>query len=238
MPRPSAPLNYQAGATPTRPSAPLIEIDRDAPSEDQLREIMGAVGKILGGWTLRAIPEEDQAHSWAYLDGENGATIVGGVGRWGIGPGRIEIRGEWPRSDEFRCVEYAPYYTDVPKITVALSRGPESIAGDIERRFLPEYLPAFEKQREALEAGDTREHHQDAVTRRLAAIIGAERLHRGYHGNEVKAPADYFTGHDTAARALDSCEIHADGEAEIKLRCNEATAAAILRLLIEPADAG
>jgi len=234
MPRPAfsvAERSYPAAkeSTPT----PAIPINRDGTIEEQLREIMAGVASLLGEWRLRPIDEESR-NSWAYIDGPDGAAICGGVGRWGIGPGRIEISGEWPKSGQYRCDQYSPH--GFTRITVSLSRSAESIANDIERRFLAEYLAEYAKQLENRARGDNRQNHQNAVTRRLAAIIGAKRLNRGYHGEE-HVPADHFTGHDTAAPLLDSCDVDLDGEATIKIRyCSEVMAAAILRLLLKGGD--
>ncbi len=216
------------------PPAPAVPIDRDADHAAQLVEIMRAAGGILGGWTLRAADPNSHNKNWCYLDRPDGASICGAVDRWGVGPGRVEFTGGWPKSEIFDRATYSPYHSEksnYSSITVALSRSAEAIAGEIERRFLPGYLDEYAKRCEMRDEGDARARKQDAITRRLAAVIGASRCHR-YHHSSQNAAADYFSGHDTAASGLRGCEIHLDEDVVMELQTDEATAAGILRLLM------
>ena len=60
----------------------------------------------------------------------------------------------------------------VPSITVAISRGPEAIAKDIAKRFLPEYLRVFALVEEKVAADSAYEAKIAANLQRLADVAG------------------------------------------------------------------
>lgn len=71
--------------------------------------------------------------------------------------GRIRINAKWPDSCDAngQLKSFTPYFFSYgpnpiksPAITCAMSRGATAIAKDIECRFLPKYLPLYEKQAE------------------------------------------------------------------------------------------
>lgn len=84
------------------------------------------------------------------------------------GKGRVAISGDYP-PDAYR----QGLLRDAPKaITVALSRGPEKIAAEVQRRVLPDYLDRFEKVKNQVDA-----QHKLAETNRAAARHIAKALH-------------------------------------------------------------
>jgi hypothetical protein len=60
----------------------------------------------------------------------------------------------------------------VPSITVAISRGPEAIAKDIAKRFLPEYLRIFALAEEKVATDAAYEAKIETNLQRLAAMAG------------------------------------------------------------------
>jgi hypothetical protein len=229
MPAPMAP-RIHGQPLPAELARPPAKIDRDATPDAQLRQIMSAVGEMLGGWTLRPRDDDDQS-GWSRLDGPGGAEICGGVGRWGIGPGRVEFTGGWPTSEEdgYRYGPYRGEASSYKSITVALSRSAESIANDIERRFLPGYLAEYEKRLADCGQRDEELREQNRVTRELAALVGADPLSQGGRSDTNGKPRDHFWG--GTGSDLRKVEVCQSGGVRIEVDTNEETAAAILRLL-------
>jgi hypothetical protein len=229
MPAPMAPLIH-GQPLPAEPTHPPAVIDRDAKPEEQLRQIMAAVGKMLDGWTLRPKDEESRA-GWHYLDGPGGAAIAAGVGRWGIGPGRVEFSGEWPQSD-VDGYRYGPYHGErsgYSSITVALSRSAEAIANDIERRFLPGYLAEYEKRLNDCGERDVELREQNRITHRLADLMGVEALYQCGRSDTNGKLADHLYG--GGGSGLNKVEVTQAGSVGLKIDTSENTAAALLRLL-------
>jgi hypothetical protein len=106
--------------------------------------------------------------------------------------GRLVITGRFPSSDSGIFV---PLYADRPRITVRANRPPKDIAGEIERRFLPEYLPLY-REMWMLCVG----YRQAEMQRRehlalLAEAAGSEVLHDsvrwyGEHGGRIEVRHD------------------------------------------------
>jgi hypothetical protein len=229
MPRPA--ITDQAERPTTRPSAPAIEIDRDAKPEAQLGQIVRALAQLIPGWQYQPADGDSAWRSWGQLTRADGAGIYFYQQR-----DRIEIAGDWPRSESYGIFSPSGYQgTRYSRITVALKRSAEAIAAEMERRFLPGYLEEYAKKVTERDEYDQKTQVQTEITKRLAAIVDAEYRSgcNPYRPGEV---ADTFYGPTNCA--LRKCVVQYDGEADLEIRCDEATAAAILRLLIEPADAG
>ena len=69
---------------------------------------------------------------------------------------------------------HLPFGTEHPRITVAVSRGAEAIAKDIERRFLPQYLPLFEQNMQAKADDEEFRRKETAARDSLAEALDGE----------------------------------------------------------------
>lgn len=122
------------------------------------------IGLMLGWQYKQPAPNESQR--WATLVGPDGASIS--VSQVWNQKGRLQISCHFPGGNwgaEKR-----------PIISVSISKRPEDIARDIERRLLPAYLPLYQKAVERLRAEEEREAADLALAARLAAILGVEPL--------------------------------------------------------------
>jgi hypothetical protein len=120
---------------------------RSKPAHRFAREIADAMGPQ---WTYDA---EDVTNSrCAHLDGPNAGRIRIILDPWYDDPEmtrrdyRIEVIGCYAR---FLRDDVRPHEHEAPRITCAPSRGAETIASDIERRFLPDYWPALDETHNA-----------------------------------------------------------------------------------------
>lgn len=100
---------------------------------------------------------------------ENGARIF--IRTDGDGD-RLRVTGEYPG-------DHLPWGTDKPYITIAARRGADAIAKNIQRRFLPQYLPMFEKNMVMKVADERFQAQEEAAHESLREILGADRVFDG-----------------------------------------------------------
>ena len=100
------------------------------------------------------------------FEGEQGEIVIVN-GTWKIG--RVTIRGDFPRDN--RGHYFGPGYGDQKfEVTVSGERSIESVARDIERRLLREFLPAWtEAEKQRLESASW---HQKALAQARDLAIG------------------------------------------------------------------
>jgi hypothetical protein len=142
------------------------------------------VAEALGPqWQLS--DEQPEYNDDIHLDGPAGSGIYLS-NRW-IDDGRLKVGPRWPESCHIngQLTDFRPYFssygpnpTESPRITCALSRGGAAIAGDIQRRFLPEYFPFY-----------------DAMVQRktLALIEGANRRELMHQLNQAAGGAGHIS---------------------------------------------
>lgn len=141
-------------------------------AEEQMQTLAARVASCLDGWTydFEASHEEPGVKGYrrplwqAKLHGGNGGKL--GIS---LSDGRVKVSGYYSHA------KGAPY--GLPKsapnpITIAEKRGPEMIAREIKRRFLPAYLEALaeagaEKAKTEAYASGT-----DATAKRVADAFG------------------------------------------------------------------
>lgn len=89
---------------------------------------------------------------------------------------RLEIGGDWGKLYDF--LPYRDYNERQRwgKITVSASRSPEAIASEINRRLLPVIIPAWETAAQKQKQYQERQRLQQALTQKLADILGETRL--------------------------------------------------------------
>lgn len=98
--------------------------------------------------------------------------------------GKLSFKGYYPR-DEHQDV----YGIEHHSITVSVSRGPQAIAKDIERRLLPKYAASLKEFQAKVEEGNRRRAARDELTAELA-----RRLPRGHSSTQGSSSYDvaYF----------------------------------------------
>lgn len=90
---------------------------------------------------------------------------------------RFEVLPSWPRGSGGKY--YSPYATSACSITVAATASPKRLASEIERRFLPRYLPAYENGVRAMEVDRLSEDSRDTRAAVVAAVWGVRVFRHG-----------------------------------------------------------
>lgn len=123
---------------------------------------------LLGpDWTEAKVAGE---HTWQrclIINGPDGARMRLAIIQESRKPARVAVDGFHPEG--WAGLGSGPKWTC---ITVALDRGPESIAREITRRFIPGYLSAFRDQAERVQRHNAFEAGRVAAATRVARILG------------------------------------------------------------------
>jgi hypothetical protein len=147
------------------------------------------------------------------------------------GKNRVTISGIWPRRNPGEQVTPSSLCTDeqAPVITISLSKTPEEIARDIERRFLPLYLPLWEKcsvKGQELNAAEAKEL---SVKEEYGAALGIEL------SNDSKRPGNHINLNVKLAGGAyfwSSAYVSSDGSLSFDVRnVPKETALKIIKLL-------
>lgn len=106
----------------------------------EFKEKVGQIGAILE-MSVEFPSDADMSwHRWAYLkNGDRSIRISNGSG---VDENKFHISGDFPRTIKG---EPGFYGNSQSSINVSVSKTPEQIAKDIERRLLPVYLPELGK---------------------------------------------------------------------------------------------
>jgi hypothetical protein len=149
-----------------------------------------AVAEHLDGWTATNTEYGHGAYL-AHTDGRQRLLVR--LGGWKL-DGRAEIRGSYPASD---------LRPAVVKITVAVGRRPEHVAGQIQRRLLPRYAEQLNRVLAHVAERQAAADQRTATENELIAILPT--LHRTNHGPDELAWSP-------PGRAYGSVKLHHDGE--------------------------
>lgn len=128
-----------------------------------------AVGAILG-MVVEFYPDEDMRwYRWAILtkDAQKIRISNGTNGE----EHKLHISGDFPRTIKGESVFYG---ISQSAINVSESKTPEQIARDLERRFLPVYLPELEKTVERVKETNIYYQKREANIEKLAKYFGVE----------------------------------------------------------------
>ena len=158
-------------------------------ARQQLNSLALGIASHLDGWEAQPIEE---GNNRAHITHETGATFGLTVDAYGNRE-RVEVYGIYPnyppRETGYGSRGYPLSGVDTPRITCALSRGPEAIARDIERRFLDSFIKCYELAVERIAADEEYLNDEEAAVSRLADILGVG-LTRGevrYNCNDIGA---------------------------------------------------
>lgn len=138
----------------------------------RLNELAQGIASHLDGWEAQPFEENNNR---AHITHETGATFGITIDAYGK-KDRVEVYGIYPhypyRKNGNANRGYPLSGVDTPRITCALSRGPEAIAKDIERRFLNKYIRCYELAVERIAQDEEYQNDQEACISRLADILG------------------------------------------------------------------
>jgi hypothetical protein len=140
---------------------PLNETEKE-----QLAAAIASHLKTRGPWRVTRVSPNP------YLVSDQGPGLWLSFGGYSQ-KGRISVHVLWPENHKGQ--RPFPYFNpgeSAPSITVADTKSAEAIAKDIERRFLPEMLPLWDKQSEHLVNESHAAHTREANMYRLAEAIG------------------------------------------------------------------
>jgi hypothetical protein len=194
-------------------------------TEREKDQTIAAVAAALGAdWRVRPAADTGIATRTILHAAGYGCTF-----HWSMYPaGRIEIGGVYPvTADGKHLYPSQVYGTATPGITVSTTRTSKAIAAEITRRFLPAYLPVYDKLAE-------RAAGADAYTVQTAATLA--QLQAGVPGSRAGSRDHSATLYLYDNRAY---SVTAQGK-DVRIEafsCPADVAIAVLRLLTKPAPA-
>jgi hypothetical protein len=147
-----------------------------------IRDIAPAIAQALGG-SIKPKHPSDEYGGYAYVPRDEAVIMLpenvvpGGSFsiEWDyIGRGqRLVVRGEWPRKNGITCATPRLYgLGDSPKITLSPERSIAALVGDIQRRFLPAYVPLYQELVKRVEIEQRNENAQRAAAEKLYQLLG------------------------------------------------------------------
>ena len=134
----------------------------------EFKDKVNQVGNILK-MSVQFPSEEDMRwHKWAYLTKDSQSIRISN-GSYQK-ENKLHIAGDFPKSTKGE----SSHYGEPISINVSVSKTPEQIARDIEKRLLPVYLPELEKA--VNQTNSTNIYHQkrEANIRKMAEYFGVE----------------------------------------------------------------
>ncbi len=129
--------------------------------------------------------------------------------------GRLHVSCSWPINDSGQ--ENRPYFSSyatppesAPEAGISATKTPKQIAADIERRFLPAFLPLWDKQLAQNQQWAAVHQAQHAGAARLAQLIGAEV--RTDNRDSTKHVVRFPYVEDGPTRGVDDIDVSASNE--------------------------
>lgn len=180
-------------------------------------QVAQEVAKHMPGWVARG-NDAESPYVAAIVRSTDGATIKVYVDTAGK---RADLRTDWPRYADGASY-HPPEYL---KASVSTKRSGEAIAGEIERRLLPQYLPMYAKALDEVRDGDLRAKAADDCRKRLAKLTGGD----------VRGDTVYTHLHD-----VDTLRVMANKTPSVQIRLygiDELTAIRILTILKQRQEA-
>jgi hypothetical protein len=159
-------------------------------TDNQAVDFARAVAEHLDGWTATET-EYDHGAYLVHPDGQQRLLVR--LGGWKL-DGRAEIRGSYPASD---------LRPTVVKITVAVDRRPEHVAGQIRRRLLPRYAEQLSQVTAHMAERQAAAAKRTATENELISILPT--LHRSTYGPDRLSWSP-------PGRAYGSVTLHHDGD--------------------------
>jgi len=150
--------------------------------KEQLRDIAPTVARLLGeGWSVRTKEPVvgDGLPNYVELQGPDGAELSVSAGYSYDKTGSITAH--FPDRENGYQFWSLPYKVSRPSINVNIARGAKAVAGEIQRRILPDYLPLLAACNEARKQHQFHVASAHAAASQVAGVI--EAPFRGDNGS-------------------------------------------------------
>lgn len=203
---------------------------RDLYHDRRKRALLNAARGIasrLDGWSLRE-PSEDWGGCMLVLEGPSAQALQV---IWCNGHKRGQIRGVFPKlpggqqiyvryEDEKRC-----------RVGVSLTRPPEALARDIQRRLLPAYEEVFERVSRQVEKAHASHESAESLLAELVTVCGkkpqtdAQRRRHEINFRDIRG----------SAQVTGPTESRPEGSVYLRLDLPGPVAVEVLRLVAEQA---
>jgi hypothetical protein len=143
---------------------------------------------------------------------------------WSGGYDKISIGSSWPLDEDRRQVT-SSYDASIPRINVSVTRTPEAIAREVERRFLPEWKPLWEKSLARLDSSRKHEGETKSNAAELAEIVGIDPSEIDKNGR--------FSLYRSSIFPESISEVKVSGDSvTLEIHCDVENAREILRALV------
>jgi len=190
-------------------------------SHEEFSQLIQAVGERLpGNWDFTTNPQ-----SWNW-----GSTLFNVIPTRSLGiffsltrdRSKIEISGILPRDSEGQHA-YIRHGETLPRIAVSSSKSPEKIALDIERRFLPVWLPRLEEMLQDIARHDAYKTKTTSIADQIATLVKVK-------ADGKKIPF-YRSPYPVFAESTSGAEVHGD-DVTLELRLSHEGAMTLLKWMI------
>lgn len=201
----------------------VIEKSEQAKNLKRLKNIAGILGFIPDKKNENASIHMKKGHQCLWLH----------AGGW-RNKGRLEINGVYPR-DIKGSYTISGYDNNPKSITISLTKTDEQIAREIEKRFIPLYLPALELALKRVAEVAQAEQDRNHVINELGKILGIKPEIEGQkNGHNTNEKASIHHWRDNETDLIQSMDIKTDYHAKeviFDLRVSNELAISIAELL-------
>ena len=185
-------------------------------------ELIADVGEHLSGnWDL--IPNPEDYPMGAHLvDLELHASLY-----LHHHEGKIRVGTDLPKDTkgEIPYVEgYGQFGKRMPSINISFNKTPQQIAGEIERRLMPEYMDILAKATARIASSDAYHSKTEGFAKEIARLVGVEAK-----GNKVDF---YRSRHPVFRETISRAEVFED-DVSLELRLSHEMAKKVLEFLIQ-----
>ena len=193
-------------------------------SQDEMVALIEQVAEHLSGqWTVDPFPG-DWGRGGAWLREDRTGAILS-IGESQIWADRhknlLAIGTDYPKERDGQSSMQRR-----PRISVSASKSAQTIARDIERRLLPEYLPLLEKEISSTKARQSFEDKTTKIAKQIADLVHVKHKSRETSVDFYHSPYKIFQ--ETMSRA----EVVSEDAVEITLRVGSREALMLLNQII------
>lgn len=134
----------------------------------EFRDKVNAIGAVLKMSVQFPSDEDIKWHRWVYLTKDSQSIRISNGSYQN--EQKFHITGDFPRSVKGE----SSHYGEPISINVSISKAPEQIARDIERRLFPTYLPELEKAVTQVNSANIYHQKREANIQKMAEYFGVE----------------------------------------------------------------
>ena len=203
---------------------------RDHYHDRRKRTLLNAARGIasrLDGWSLRE-PSEDWGGCMLVLAGPSAQTLEL---IWCNGRERAEVRGVFPKLPGGRDAYVRHEDEKRSRIGVSLTRPPEALARDIQRRLLPAYRQVFERVSRQVQQAHASHEDAESLLAELVTICGK----KPQTDSQRRRHEIVFRDITGSAQVTGSTESRPEGSVYLRLDLPGPVAVEVLRLVAEQA---